>query len=56
MTRRVANKLFAGRVAINEFLDDPSVPFGGFKSSGIGREFGLAGLDSDLETRVILSR
>ena len=54
--RRVANKLFAGRVTINEFIDDPAVPFGGFKMSGLGREFGLAGLESYLETRAILSR
>ena len=52
----MANKLIAGRVTINEFLDDPTVPFGGFKLSGVGREFGLAGLDSYLETPVILSR
>jgi len=53
---RVANKLIAGRVTINEFVDDPTAPFGGFKLSGIGREFGLFGLESYLETRVILSR
>jgi aldehyde dehydrogenase (NAD+) len=52
--RRVANRLIAGRVTINAFVDDPTVPFGGFKLSGIGREFGLAGLESYLETRVIL--
>ena len=53
---RVANRLFAGRVTINAFVDDPTVPFGGFKLSGLGREFGLAGLESYLETRAILSR
>ena len=53
---RVANKLLAGRVTINQFLDDPTVPFGGFRLSGVGREFGPAGLESYLETRVILSR
>jgi aldehyde dehydrogenase (NAD+) len=53
---RVANKLIAGRVTINAFADDPTVPFGGFKLSGVGREFGLAGLESYLETRVILGR
>lgn len=52
----VANKLIAGRVTINGFMDDPTVPFGGFKLSGVGREFGLAGLESYLETRVILSQ
>jgi len=53
---RVANRLIAGRVTINEFVDDPAAPFGGFKLSGIGREFGLAGLESYLETRVILDK
>jgi delta 1-pyrroline-5-carboxylate dehydrogenase len=41
--RRVASKLLAGRVAINGLLDDQQAPFGGFKHSGIGREFGCSG-------------
>jgi aldehyde dehydrogenase (NAD+) len=53
--RRVADRLLAGRVTVNEFIVDPAAPFGGFKLSGLGREFGRAGLESYLETRVILS-
>jgi aldehyde dehydrogenase (NAD+) len=52
---RLADKLIVGRVTINDFVDDPTVPFGGFKLSGVGREFGLVGLESYLETRAILS-
>ena len=53
---RMANNLIAGRVTINQFIDDPTVPFGGFGMSGIGREFGLAGLESYLDTRAILEK
>jgi len=31
---------FTGCAAINGMLDDPNVPWGRFKYSGIGREFG----------------
>jgi len=54
--RGIADQLLAGRVTINEFIVDPAAPFGGFRLSGLGREFGPAGLESYLETRVILSR
>ncbi|AKQ17211.1 MULTISPECIES: aldehyde dehydrogenase family protein [Pseudomonadota] len=53
--RRVASRILSGRVMINELVDAPTMPFGGFKMSGIGREFGLAGLQAYLETRVILT-
>jgi aldehyde dehydrogenase (NAD+) len=52
--RRVASHLLAGRVAINGMLDDQQAPFGGFKHSGVGREFGTYGIEAFLETRVIL--
>jgi aldehyde dehydrogenase (NAD+) len=52
--RRVASKLLAGRVAINGMLDDQQAPFGGFKHSGVGREFGTFGIESFLEPRAIL--
>jgi aldehyde dehydrogenase (NAD+) len=51
---RVARQLIAGRVHINGIHDDLIAPFGGFKQSGIGREFGPYGLDSYLETKAIL--
>ncbi|MEM9499615.1 MAG: aldehyde dehydrogenase family protein [Pseudomonadota bacterium] len=42
---RFARRLEAGQVFVNGFLKGgDTVPFGGFKDSGIGREKGLAGL------------
>jgi aldehyde dehydrogenase (NAD+) len=53
-SRRMASQILAGRVAINGMLDDQQAPFGGFKHSGIGREFGTFGIDAFLEPRAIL--
>ena len=52
--RRVASQILAGRVAINGMLDDQQAPFGGFKYSGVGREFGTFGIEAFLEPRAIL--
>ncbi|RXK83675.1 aldehyde dehydrogenase family protein [Filimonas effusa] len=52
--RRVANRINAGRVLINELKHDPMAPFGGFKQSGIGREFGVYGLESYLEPKAVI--
>ncbi len=51
---RVAAQISAGRVVINELSHDPLAPFGGFKQSGIGREFGEYGLEEYLEPKAIL--
>ncbi|UQB69295.1 aldehyde dehydrogenase family protein [Epilithonimonas zeae] len=51
---KVASRIDAGRVCINGFRHDPMVPFGGFKQSGIGREYGEFGLQPYLETKAIL--
>jgi aldehyde dehydrogenase (NAD+) len=53
-TRRMASQILAGRVAINGLLDDQQAPFGGFKHSGVGREFGTYGIEAFLEPRAIL--
>jgi aldehyde dehydrogenase (NAD+) len=53
--KRVAGQLQAGRVVINGAPHEPLAPFGGFKQSGIGREFGAFGLDAFLEPRAVLS-
>jgi aldehyde dehydrogenase (NAD+) len=45
---------FADRVAINGMLDDQQAPFGGFKHSGAGREFGRYGIEAFLESRAVL--
>jgi aldehyde dehydrogenase (NAD+) len=52
--RRVASRILAGRVAINGMLDDQQAPFGGFKHSGVGREFGTFGIEAFLEPRAIM--
>ena len=51
---RLAAMLRAGSVYINQWgLVDPSAPFGGFKSSGVGREHGHDGLSAYLETKTV---
>jgi aldehyde dehydrogenase (NAD+) len=52
--RRVASQIRAGRVVINGMTDDPQAPWGGFKDSGVGREYGRYGIEAFLETRAIL--
>lgn len=51
--RSVARKLRAGRVAINNAFDF-NAPFGGYKRSGNGREWGKFGFDEYLETKGLL--
>ena len=50
----VALQLQTGRVVINGAPHDPMAPFGGYKQSGIGREFGVFGLEAFLEPKSIL--
>ena len=52
--RRVAERLDGGRVTINGAPHAPQAPFGGFKQSGIGREYGRYGLEAHLEIKAIL--
>jgi len=52
----VASQLSAGRVQINGISHDPMAPFGGFKQSGIGREFGTIGLEAYLEPRALIQQ
>ena len=52
--RRVASQIRAGRVVINGMTDDPQAPWGGFKYSGVGREYGRYGIEAFLETRAII--
>jgi aldehyde dehydrogenase (NAD+) len=52
--RRVGSQIRAGRVVINSMTDDPQAPWGGFKYSGIGREYGSYGIEAFLEPRAIL--
>jgi aldehyde dehydrogenase (NAD+) len=52
--RRVASQLRSGRVVINGMTDDPQAPWGGFKYSGVGREYGQYGIEAFLEPKAIL--
>ena len=53
-TRKVASRLRAGQVNINSAGPDFMAPFGGFKQSGNGREWGDHAFAEFLETKAIL--
>jgi phenylacetaldehyde dehydrogenase len=54
---RVARRLHTGVVWINTYGDtDPSVPFGGLKQSGYGRECGRESIDAYTEARSVYTR
>ena len=51
---RAARAIRAGTVWINSYnFYDPGAPFGGFKSSGFGRDLGREALDGYLETKTV---
>lgn len=52
--RHVAERIDAGRVLVNTLMHEPAAPFGGFKQSGLGREYGSFGLDAFLEPKAVL--
>jgi aldehyde dehydrogenase (NAD+) len=52
--KQVARKIRAGQISINGGARGPSAPFGGFKTSGNGREHGMSGLMECLETKAII--
>ncbi|MDO1481605.1 aldehyde dehydrogenase family protein [Rhodococcus ruber] len=49
--REIAGRIRAGQISINGGDFNPNAPFGGYKQSGIGREFGIHGLEEFLETK-----
>ncbi|MGW4205832.1 aldehyde dehydrogenase [Streptomyces sp. NPDC004726] len=51
--KRLARLIRTGTFTINGFRLDPAAPFGGFKNSGIGREFGPEGLAGYFEYQTI---
>jgi len=54
---RVARHVRAGALSINGGMSiTGDLPFGGFKSSGMGREWGLEGIEEFLDTKVIAIR
>jgi aldehyde dehydrogenase (NAD+) len=52
--RRVGNSIRAGQVALNGASGDMKTPFGGFKMSGNGREYGEFGLRDFLEVKAVI--
>jgi len=50
----VAERIDAGRVLVNTLAHEPAAPFGGFKQSGIGREYGTFGIEAFLEPKALL--
>jgi aldehyde dehydrogenase (NAD+) len=52
--KRVGNRIRAGQVALNGASGDMQTPFGGFKMSGNGREWGEYGLLDFLEVKAMI--
>jgi phenylacetaldehyde dehydrogenase len=54
---KIARALKGGRIWINTFGEtDPAMPFGGFKQSGIGREFGAESIMTYTEPKSVMVR
>ncbi|RKL65176.1 aldehyde dehydrogenase family protein [Salipaludibacillus neizhouensis] len=51
--RDVASKIKAGRITVNDADTDFHGPFGGYKQSGIGREWGDFGIEEYLEVKSV---
>ncbi|GEP84941.1 putative aldehyde dehydrogenase family protein [Staphylococcus piscifermentans] len=51
--RKVAREIEAGTIEINEAGRKPDLPFGGYKQSGLGREWGDYGIEEFLEVKSI---
>jgi len=52
--QKVARQLLCGQISINDFVkSDITLPFGGYKMSGLGRESGREGFFEFTQTRVI---
>jgi acyl-CoA reductase-like NAD-dependent aldehyde dehydrogenase len=51
----IASQIRAGTYGINMYTLDTTCPFGGFKQSGIGREFGSEGLSEYVELQSTVS-
>jgi acyl-CoA reductase-like NAD-dependent aldehyde dehydrogenase len=49
----IARAIRTGSVSVNGGGRDFSAPFGGYKQSGIGREYGASGIDSYVEVKAI---
>jgi aldehyde dehydrogenase (NAD+) len=54
LARAVASRIRAGQVHLNYPAWNPMAPFGGYKRSGNGREYGVQGFEEYLETKAIV--
>lgn len=54
LVRAVASRIRAGQVHLNYPAWNPMAPFGGYKRSGNGREYGVHGFEEYLETKAII--
>lgn len=54
IARDVAGQIRSGQVHINYPAWDPNAPFGGYKRSGNGREYGVEGLEEFLEIKAVV--
>jgi aldehyde dehydrogenase (NAD+) len=50
----IARRVRAGTYGVNQYTMDFVAPFGGYKASGIGREFGIEGLTHYIELKSIV--
>ncbi|MFD8339312.1 aldehyde dehydrogenase family protein [Streptomyces solisilvae] len=56
-THRLAKLIRAGTIQVNGGASlDPAMPFGGYKQSGWGREYGADGVEAYLETKSVIVR
>ena len=51
----MAKRVRSGNVGVNHFGLDPGGPFGGFKRSGVGREYAVEGIDEYVELQQLTS-
>ena len=52
--RRVASRMRTGMVHLNGAPTDATAPFGGYRKSGNGREWGVFGLEDYLEVKAVM--
>ena len=49
--KKVARRIRTGQIEVNGGAFNPNAPFGGFKHSGYGREYGPLGFEEFLEVK-----